>query len=1217
MSQLTISEVFDLPNREDITALGFVVRLTDEEDARLAADYVVTPAVASELPAVLSAMRHAFKTRGDLGRFVHGSFGSGKSHFLSFLGMLLEGRKAVWNKDDATVKKLAPEHRPWLEEANLLVVRLHMLTVAGGRDTGLDRAVYDAANAALAHRGKAPFEFLHVQGVLDEARREATLFGARFWEQMEKADVVGSAQDFEAMAGGPPEDREALARAYLKWKGRDGTTAGVDPNWSVGLRKLCTHVKGQGYGGVALLIDELLLWLREKSGPEFERAINQLNTLVDHADGARELPLFVFVAQQRNIEEFFPDLVEERQLHEHLGHHAKRFELISLEDVELRHVCKGRVLRPRPERAAELARVVEGLARIHEKVLPAVLQQADMGYLRDVYPFHPALIEMLIDVSSLMQRDRTALRLLYELLVIHYPDLPLGKLLPVGAAFDAIFPEAGVDGSKRQDDLRAIHRTYYLRFRPAMDAMLKAPKDHGDFDAGRRRVLETIVKTALLAKVSPRLSQSGGMSVDRLVRLNDSEVIGETDRAKFNRVYQDLLELSRMVPGTLQLTGTGREASVSVVLQGVNFGEMLERARARLSGQKHPRLQTFYAVLLPALDIEREDLDGKVKIDWRKTGRYASIDIQNIRNLANAAFKPPPGTEVRVLVDYPWDEPGYSVADDEQRARDVQRRDGRSLTICWLPRHFTPAEMGFLDDLAAHEELLGPASEEMLRDLAPNDRALVMEHAHSQAKTLRDNLANKLGEVYRDHGRIVALRDGIDAKVPGGELKQIWRFLAAALLDQQYPDHPRFTAEPKPEGLRLLCDFMARAAEAPDHRATYTDDEAKVLRTLGEPMELVTVGQSRASLRLDTGLIKTVRELSKGDSVSWEAIDQKLQGTYALTPAVRTFFLKLLVRLDSFRAIQGGSGDPVDIEIDNKPRSNVTLKRAPLLDLAAWSLARELGPALLGVKSPSTARTLAEQDRYANELHQIGSARRTELSGLYERLVHLGAGDGARAERIKTAMARLLPLVTKPEDSSKMLGAWLAVWPNDMSDPLRAVVARQAETRAALDVIDGKLRNNLLRSTKSVVGSAVIAHLDSLRELLMASEEDRPLAVAAIKKWNHEGETLFGKVLEELEHRERLPQPVPVPVPQPGPEPSGKTEMAPVGPRGHQPDHVVDIDSSEDVSPDESAERTLFRAFRASDASERQALFDALKKVLDEAGSARLEVRISLMMRSG
>ena len=703
---LTISQAFDLPAREDITALGFVVRLSEAEDRladeRLVRDYVITPTVATELPVILSSMRHTFAARGDLGRFIHGSFGSGKSHFLAFLGLLLEERSFAWAKDAEAIRALAPVHGAWLADAKLLVVRLHMLTTDGSSTAGFDRAVYEATNVALARRGKAPFEYLHVEGVLQEARREAELFGPAFWKRLEEGGIVASREDFDALAQGTSEDRESLARAYLQWKGRDASTAGIDPNWSTGLSRLSKHVKEQGFGGLVLLVDELLLWLRAKSGPEFERAINQLNLIVDHGDGARAVPVFAFIARQRNIQEFFPDLVEEQQLHEHLGHHAKRFEVTNLEDVELRHVCKGRVLKRRPEHEADVQRVVEAVARDYEKVLPAILQQADIGYLRDVYPFHPALIEMLIDVSSLMQRDRTALRLLYELLVLFYPDLPLGKLVPVGWAFDAIFPEAGVEGSKRVEDLRAIHRTYYQRFRPGDGE--DAPRGRGRrLRRGRQRTLDTIVKTALLGEVSPRLKGTTSMTIERLVRLNDAEVTGETDRSKFNKVHQDLLALSRLVPGVLQLSGQSKEATVSVILQGVNFGEILERARARIAGHKNPLLRAFYSVLLPALGLKKDQIGEPVDFEWRKTKRKGTVDIKNVRELTNPEFKVRAGDELRILIDYPWDDAG-TVADDELRAMDVRRRDGQQLTVCWLPRHFTGAEMAILQDLAAIDE---------------------------------------------------------------------------------------------------------------------------------------------------------------------------------------------------------------------------------------------------------------------------------------------------------------------------------------------------------------------------------------------------------------------------------------------------------------------------------------------------------------------------------
>jgi hypothetical protein len=1132
---LTISQAFDLPAREDITALGFVVRLSETEDRaadeRLVRDYVITPTVATELPVILASMRHTFAARGDLGRFVHGSFGSGKSHFLAYLGLLLEGRDFAWNKDDASVRALAPDHRAWLTDGKLLVVRLHMLTTDGSSTAGFDRAVYDATNVALARAGKPAFEYLHVDGVLQEARREAEVYGAAFWRRLEDDRIIPSQQDFEAQAKGPPEDREALARAYLSWKGRDAASAGIDPNWSTGLSRLCKHVKEQGFGGLVLLVDEFLLWLRAKSGPEFERAINQLNVIVDHADGARAVPVFAFVARQRNIQEFFPDLVEEQQLHEHLGHHAKRFEVTNLEDVELRHVCKGRVLKRRPGHEAEVQRAVDAVARDHEKVLPAILHGADIGYLRDVYPFHPALIEMLIDVSSLMQRDRTALRLLYELLVLFYPDLPLGDLVPVGWAFDAIFPVAGVEGSKRVEDLRAIHRTYHQRLQPAM-ARMRAESEGGDFDEARRRTLDTIVKTALLGEVSPRLKGTTSMTIERLVRLNDATVTGETDRSKFNKVHQDLLALARLVPGVLQLSGQGKDATVTVVLQGVNFGEILERARARVAGHKNPLLRAFYSVLLPALGLKRDQVGETVEFEWRKTRRKGTVDIKNVRELANADFKVQAGEDLRIIIDYPWDE-GGSMADDELRANDVRRRDGTQLTVCWLPRHFKADEMAILRDLAAVDEILGPAQEELLRDLAPHDRSQVGELAQSQAQNLRQSLKARLGEVYRDHGRLVPLISNIDATVPGGELDELLARLARMLLDRAYSAHPNFGAEPKPEGLRTLCDWLCRAAERPEQMEAYSDDEARVLRTLGEPLELVTLGQTRGQLRLDTRYIKTVRDEARGESVLWDAIDRRLSETYALPLVVRNFFLKLTLRLDSFRAVHALQGDAVEVEIDNRTRGNVKLVRAPLLELSEWSRARDLGPAVLGAERPSSTRTLAEQDRYAAELRRVAAEKHRELQGLHERLVSLHA-PGKRADDIKTALARLGTLTAPSADTAALLRGFLDAWPDDEGGHVRAAVSRVAPVREALAAMDDTARRVLDHARTGPLGASVDAHLGSLLDLLGAGELECPLSKAAIIQWSTEARTLLTRVLGNGGQPPPPPPPPPLPPPHPG-----------------------------------------------------------------------------------
>lgn len=92
----TITEAFELPRPEDIRAMGFVVKLREleansEEAEQLARDYVITPAVEKELPRILDDMKQVFDRGEEYGRFIHGSFGSGKSHFMTMLSLLVEG----------------------------------------------------------------------------------------------------------------------------------------------------------------------------------------------------------------------------------------------------------------------------------------------------------------------------------------------------------------------------------------------------------------------------------------------------------------------------------------------------------------------------------------------------------------------------------------------------------------------------------------------------------------------------------------------------------------------------------------------------------------------------------------------------------------------------------------------------------------------------------------------------------------------------------------------------------------------------------------------------------------------------------------------------------------------------------------------------------------------------------------------------------------------
>ena len=56
---------------------------------------------------------------------------------------------------------------------------------------------------------------------------------------------------------------------------------------------------------------------------------------------------------------------------------------------------------------------------------------------RQVYPFSPALVETLVAVSSVLQRERTALKVMLQLLVDHRETCS-SATIPVGDLFDVI-----------------------------------------------------------------------------------------------------------------------------------------------------------------------------------------------------------------------------------------------------------------------------------------------------------------------------------------------------------------------------------------------------------------------------------------------------------------------------------------------------------------------------------------------------------------------------------------------------------------------------------------------------------------------------------------------------------------------------------------------------------------------------------------------------------
>ena len=133
----TIADIFDLPER--VHQGDFVLRLTEgvERAEQTLGDYVVTEQLARCFDAALSLIGGAVTANTSKGAYLHGSFGSGKSHFMAVLTLLLRRNAAA-----RSIPRLAgavAKSNAWTTDRRFLVVPYHMIGATGMESAILGR----------------------------------------------------------------------------------------------------------------------------------------------------------------------------------------------------------------------------------------------------------------------------------------------------------------------------------------------------------------------------------------------------------------------------------------------------------------------------------------------------------------------------------------------------------------------------------------------------------------------------------------------------------------------------------------------------------------------------------------------------------------------------------------------------------------------------------------------------------------------------------------------------------------------------------------------------------------------------------------------------------------------------------------------------------------------------------------------------------------------
>ncbi|MGW6057544.1 PglY protein [Streptomyces sp. NPDC055189] len=1152
-TDLFLRDVIDI--KEDVHAGDFKVELTGgftETDARVA-EYVVTDQLNQAFGRALGMVRAAVRSGNSHAAYLHGSFGSGKSHFLTVLHAVLNNEPSARAKP--RLQEVIAEHDDWLRGKKFLMVPYHLVG-----STDLDSALLGGYVAAVRrlHPGAPTPPVYRADAMLADASNLRASIGDEAFVRLlpgtaegaggaggdlDDLDVIDGAgtgwtageldRAFAAPAGDALRDR--LVSALLTGpmssyaQGARGDAQAFLPLEN-GLAVISRHAKSLGYDGIVLFLDELILWLqahmsnREKVNSE----VSKLVKLIESGDSARPLPIVSFISRQRDLSQLVgADVVgaDVKNLEQQVEYLAGRFDVISLEDRNLPEIIKERILKPKNNEArAALDGAFSAIESTNAQVKDVLLDangatRADWADFRAVYPLSPALLNVLVALSGALQRERTGLKLLQEMLRRRRSDFQLGQLIPLGDLWDVLSDGTGEAFTDRLRNEAEAAQNFHAKVRAYLLEKYGS-ETHEKFIADER-----FVKTLLLAALAPDVPALTRLTGTRLAALNHGSIRSRT-----------------VAPGSM-VVGRLRELQAE-------FGEI------RADGEQDP----VFTLHLSDLDIEPlldmvadEDRTGARRIwvrdqlwkalglkdtgafvcehevVWKGTRRTAEFVFENVRDsvqLPSEQFRPGVDGRVRFILDYPFDDGQHWPSDDARRIDELRAEGLMAPTLVWLPSFFSEQKNAQLGRLIKINYLLErDRLDDYAGHLASDDRVRVRHQLAAQRDTLTTQLSATLGQLY---GIAKAEESSFSVEVDGGvhvlsllpeygrpQLQGAKSFqdnmlhLADGVFGALYPKHPDFDRARERKAvalseLKTALTWITRAMDDGGKRVEVDSHHLKIVKKIVEPLELGQVHDGPLVLRNDwRGRINQCasqhrpgeEDLAADEIRQWIVKDLGWSG---LDKNISSLIIATYALLDGRAWLYHGSPLPQPPELE-RIGSGIGLRAQELPSEEEYATARERAAKIFGLPvqhhlSVGNVSKLYARTRDKTEaLEQPVNAVRTSL-GRHAAALGIDPAASARVRSGRHA-ADLLARLGRHRDATALVRELAAV-SYDVSDEVLAVAISSApEVLAALDGADWALLESVqgFAGRQDSIGERADRLLEEVARAAAESEFERSL----------------------------------------------------------------------------------------------------------------------------
>ncbi|MCK4260023.1 MAG: hypothetical protein KAX49_13670, partial [Halanaerobiales bacterium] len=797
---MIIKDLVPLPERpETVITMDEAISRKRHETIE---SYVITPNVEHLLIKVLS---HVINGVGQ-GFWVMGAYGAGKSHFMSFLTLLLQNVENCWIDLSSDFRK---KFQRLMREKKILTINFTLTEV-----TNLKEKLFQAIEEAFVEHGIS-FQIRDDQRIIDNFinKNWQAIRHEDFYEFLRETENI-SVNKWENILANQVSEAARIVILYLQRVGFFSAKEYrevVYPSIQEGLLKI-TEAVHEHFDGLAIFVDELSHYLIKRQ--QLGRLAEDLEILQSLGQRLKNEPIWFMAAAQENPGSI---LESDQYLNQEEEKVKDRFIQLILSRINIEEILEKRIAIKSLESKLEIRELYQDF----EDEFPELLKHVTEDEFIRLYPFHRTFVDCLMRLAEYASRDRTVVEELWVTLALAQ-DKAVTELVTVDQLFDSFAD------TLLKPRFRDYYDIYFDTFQPIIDA-----KDY----RLNRRISHKLIKALVILAIC---KQNGKTSRELAHILMEGMGLGVAT----NLAYEEILEILE----ELLILGKGKHLRFSKAVDpleriyeldpsdsGFSIEHEIQSRMENISDQDLARL--INDLLNNHKDLfENQNISWNqitpMEVMWRNTVRCGKMILTEIsKSKELISFDPArDGLDFELVVGLPH----YNRRIDlEEHLLNLWNDDPRSLI--WLPADLDGFSFNKLKRYAAVKYLLDekychPEREEELQK-------------SGQLMAEIDDLLKKAQLIVQNayfQGSIFNCNKVYEPLTPFRSMDEILSEIINDIFNQVYSSHPKFGKKIT----RFQTNKLIREFVIPGQARMVL----KEIQTLAKPLQIVEEKDGEAYL---------------------------------------------------------------------------------------------------------------------------------------------------------------------------------------------------------------------------------------------------------------------------------------------------------------------------------------------------------------------------------